>query len=229
MKKIVLVLASILMANICLFAQQSLEPDELSSHGLVLVGRFGASDDLTFKDRSVRVLELKERQDLAIGYTNDMGGNINLKYLRIEGPDWAAFEEKMAIVNEKFAKWTQTAKTDGVTNFKKTIPVDFENIVGKWSIGFTDGYWETKLYAVFEVDSAGGCTLRLDDWEEYDSRSSSYESQMHSPFFVFESPESFNVLYELIKVENVKKNYDQIKAKINAKLQAENDRDAKFD
>lgn len=229
MKRVLLILAFAVAASMSLFAQEDLELDALSENKWFLVGRFGESDDLTYKNRSVRVLELESRLDLAISYIEDTDGNINLKYIRIEGPDWAAFEEKMAFINEKFAKWTETAKAEGVTNFKKTIPVDFGEMPGKWSAGFSSRYVTTKLFARFEVDAEGNCTLRIDDWEEYDSSDSSYSSQMHEPFFVFRSPESFAVLYNLIKVENLNRNYEAMKAKLNAKNQAANDLDAKFD
>lgn len=229
MKKILSILAILLFSSFYLSAQNALEVDGLSEHGFILVGRFGTSSDLSYKDRSVRVLQLKSRNDLCIGYLDDMGGNINLKYLRIEGPDWAAFEEKMAVINEKFTKWTQTAKANGEKGFKKTIPVDFENKVGKFYLGFSDGYYDTELYAVFEVDSNGDCSLRLDDRENYDSRSSSFKDQMHTPFFVFRSPEAFTVLYELIKQENALATFASMQAKIDAKKKAEEDHNAMYD
>src|SRR5574344_2083917 len=194
--------------------------DALSKQGLVLVGRF--------YNKSIRLLEVRDSLSLFIGLEDDTNGNINLRYLRIEPSDYPAFEQKMSIVNEKFKSWAQTAKEDHVTKFKKKIPVDFDNEAGYFSMGFSNKYTYTDLYAVFEVDEKGESCLRIDNWEEYDSRNSSYESQMHSPYLYFYSPEDFSKFFELMKYENAVKNYKRVKAIADSENKAKQDQDAKF-
>src|SRR5574344_216705 len=194
--------------------------DALSKQGLVLVGRF--------YNKSIRLLEVRDSLSLFIGLEDDTNGNINLRYLRIEPSDYPAFEQKMSIVNEKFKSWAQTAKEDHVTKFKKKIPVDFDNEAGYFSMGFSNKYTYTDLYAVFEVDEKGESCLRIDNWEEYDARNSSYESQMHSPYLYFYSPEDFSKFFELMKYENAVKYYKRVKAIADSANKAKQDQDAKF-
>ena len=194
--------------------------DALSRQGLVLVGRF--------YNKSIRLIEVRDSLSLFIGLEDDTDGNINLRYLRIEPSKYQAFEQKMSIVNEKFKSWAQTAKEDHVTNFKKKIPVDFENEAGYFSMGFSNKYTYTDLYAVFEVDEKGESRLRIDNWEEYDPGNSSYNSQMHTPYLYFYSPEDFAKFFELMRYDTAVKNYNRVKAIADAANKAVEDRDAKF-
>ena len=190
----------------------SSEIDDLSeSSNMFLVGRFGK--------RSVRI---SDGGYLFISLYDDfeyMSGT----YLRIDGKDYASFEKNMAIVNEKFAKWTQTAINDGVRNFRKTI-VDFGDRIVYLAWFKPQEY--TKLYAVFEVDEKGECLLKLGSKEIDDSK---YAYSNYAPYYTFYSPEDFGKLYEIIKYDNAMKNYEIMKSKIDAKKKAIEDRDAKFD
>ena len=214
MKKIVIFFV-LLLTVLPISAQ---EVDALSEKGIVLVGRFSRFniyDPLL----SVRVLSLPERKDLCIGLANDMSGNTKPTYIRIEEPDWDAFENQMAIVDEKFEKWSQVAAT-GEKNFKKTIPVNFEN-VGIWSLGVTSYYESTSLYAVFEVDENGNCSLRLDKYEDKPSS--------HIPYFIFYTTEAFHQLYKLIKKENAIHNFELMQKAIERKKLQELERHLKYD
>ncbi|MBO6222452.1 MAG: hypothetical protein J6N56_01555 [Bacteroidales bacterium] len=196
------------------FSQEANNVDLLSEKTpLKLVGRFG--------DCSVRVFRYKGTDSLVlcIGLLDDLDGNINLKYLRVEPEDWASFESKMAVVDEKFSKWAETARKENVKNFRKVVPVDFENIVGRFSFGYR-GYYETPLYAVFEVNENGKSILRLVDNEDYDRPSS---------LLWFYSPQEFHDLYELIRFDNASARFLEMESRVKALEQAEKDRDAKFD
>lgn len=197
------------------------ETDWLSKKGLILVGRLGK--------RSVRIMEIRDSLSLLIGLIDDTDGNINLRYLRIEAKDYASFEQKMGIINEKFINWSQTAQKEKVTKFKKKIPVDFGDEVGYFTAGFINKWVSTELFAVFEVDDKGNPSLRLDNWEEYDPSNSSYESQMHEPYLVFCSPKDFSQLYELIKYDVASANYKRVKKIVDDANRAINERNAKFD
>ena len=222
MKQIIILLISIFSMELTSYAQ---EVDNLSKDGLLLVGRFRPWEHEDYL--SVRVYKPADQMmTLWIGLNGDMSGNINLRYLVIKDDDWKSFEENMAIVDEKFEKWSQMAVILDEKNFKKTIPVDFEHITlaSLW----TGHAISTKLYAVFEVNSRGKCTLRLDEWENYTPGGSSIEEQMHTPYFIFDSPEAFNCLYELIKRENAIKNYNVMQKKVEAVKQQERDHNAQY-
>lgn len=193
------------------------EIDQISErYEMVLVGRW--------KYYSARIyVDNDDEFYLSISLHDDIKWPLDGKYLMVLGKDYASFEKNMAIVNEKFAKWTQTAKTDGVKNFRKTI-VDFGDRIGHMSMfEFRGG---TKLYAVFEVDENGSCLLKLGSQEIDDSR---YAYSNYEPYYTFNSPEKFRKFYEIIKYDNAMKNYGILKSKINAKKKAIEDRDAKFD
>ena len=192
------------------------EIDELSEQGLIFAGRWYKTDD--FPGFSVRVHKDSDKFFVFFSLYNEE--QLGRKFLRVEGKDYASFEKNMAIVNEKFVKWAQTAKSDGVKNFTKTIPVDFgDNIVYCTS----GGNWKTKLYAVFEVDEDGDCRLRLDDREIEDPN-----NYHHSPYLRIYSQKRFGEFCEVMKFDNVMKNYEIMKSKIDAKENAIKNRNAKF-
>lgn len=197
------------------------EKDAMSKQGWYLVGRYGY-------DRSIRLGEIRDSLMLLIGLLDDTDGNINLKYLAVEPSDYPSFEQKMSVVNEKFAQWTLTAQKNNVVNFKKTMPVNFGNEVGYLSVGLFEEYVTTELYAVFEVDDMGKCSLRIDFWEDYDPRSGSYESQLHEPYITFSSPEEFRDFYEQMKYSNAFENYKRVKEMVEAANRVEQNRDAMF-
>lgn len=213
--KNICVIAFLLLASFSLYAQNDYWIDEETEQGFVLVGRWNKTDD--FPGYSVRIYKDSDVFFLLLSLYDDtqIGGR---RILRISGKDYASFEKNMFAVNEKFAKWTQTAKTDGVTNFEKTIPVDFGDELVYCN---NSGNYLTELYAVFYVDSSGDCHLRLDDREN--------ESSNHRPFIWIHSQEALNELCETIKFDNAMKNYDIMKAKLDARKKAAEDRDAKFD
>ena len=95
-------------------------------------------------------------------------------------------------------------------------------------MGFSNKYTYTDLYAVFEVDEKGESRLRIDNWEEYDPGNSSYNSQMHTPYLYFYSPEDFAKFFELMRYDTAVKNYNRVKAIADAANKAVEDRDAKF-
>lgn len=215
--KYIYVIAFLLLASFSLYAQNDNDIDELSKQGLIFAGRWYKTDD--FPGFSVRVHKDSDKFFVFFSLYNEE--QLGRKFLRVDGKDYALFEKNMAIVNEKFLKWTQTAKSDGVKNFTKTIPVDFgDNIVYCTS----GGNWKTKLYAVFEVDEDGDCLLRLDDREIEDP-----DNYHHSPYLRIYSQERFGEFCEVMKFDNVMKNYEITKSKIDAKKKAAEDRNARFD
>lgn len=193
------------------------EIDQISEQAeMVLVGRLGTI--------SARIGKAKDGNFyLYMSLHDDIKWPLDGKYLVVRGVEYASFEKNMAIVNEKYAKWTQTAKTDGVKNFRKTI-VDFGDRIARMSMFDVRG--KTKLYAVFEVDEYGRCLLKLGSQEIDDSE---YAYSNYAPYYTFYSPEDFREFYEIIKYDNAMKNYGIMKSKIDAKKKAIEDRDAKFD
>ena len=189
--------------------------DQLSENGVILVGRW--------YNRSVRIQKDSDSFLLIISLHDDIEWPLDGKYLIILGEDYVSFEKNMAIVNEKYTKWTQTAKKDGEINFRKTI-VDFGDRIGRMSLFQMIG--TTKLYAVFEVDKNGNCLLKLGSQEIDDSE---YAYSNYEPYYTFNSPEDFRRFYEIIKYDNAMKNYEIMKAKVDAKKKARDARDAKFD
>ena len=192
------------------------EIDQISESGMIFVGRCGYISARIHKNNDKELLLLMSLHD-------DIKWPLDGKYLVVSGEDYASFEKNMAIVNEKYAKWTQTAKTDGVKNFRKTI-VDFGDRIGRMSLFNMRGM--TKLYAVFEVDEKGECLLKLGSQEIDDSK---YAYSNYEPYYIFYSPEDFREFYEIIKYDNAMKNYKIIKAKVDAKKKNIEDRNAKFD
>jgi hypothetical protein len=192
------------------------EIDQISEHyEMKLVGRLGYI--------SVRIGKADDKFLLFTSLHDDIEWPLDGRYLVISGEDYASFEKNMAIVNEKYAKWTQTAKTEGVKNFRKTI-VDFGDRIGRMSLFKMRG--TTKLYAVFEVDEMGKCLLKFGSQEIDDSQ---YAYSNYAPYYTFYSPEDFRKFYEITKYDNAMKNYEKIKAKVDAKKKSIEDRDAKFD
>lgn len=201
------------------------EVDELSKEvGFILVGRFRAytfNNVLGFTydiSHSVRVISIPTfgRHDLLISL-NEGPGLRTLKYLRIEEQDWDAFEQQMAIVDEKFEKWSQVAAMNNEKDFIKTIPANFEN-VGYYSVGLVNEYVNTDLYAVFEVED-GRCTLKLSDSEDLNK----------SSFILYFSYETFHNLCELIKKENAMRNLDLVLKAIEQEKLQEQAHDALYD
>ena len=191
--------------------------DQVSEQSeMLLVGRLGYI--------SVRIGKPNDKEFfLLMSLHDDIEWPLDGRYLVVWGDDYASFEKNMAIVNEKFAKWTQTAKTDGEKNFRKTI-VDFGDKIGRMSLFNMRG--TTKLYAVFEVDENGECLLKFGSQEIDDSQ---YAYSNYAPYYTFYSPEDFRKFYEIIKYDNAMKNYKIMKSKLDAKKKAIEDRDAKFD
>lgn len=200
------------------------EVDELSRLGFILVGRFSADDFNNVTgfnsniSHSVRVISNPNlgRHDLLISL-NEGPGLRTLKYLRIEEQDWDAFEQQMAIVDEKFEKWSQVAAMNNEKDFIKTIPANFEN-VGYYSVGLVKKYVDTDLYAIFEVKD-GRCTLKLSNSEDRDK----------SSFILYFSYETFHNLYELIKKENAMRNLDLALKAIEQEELQEQAHDALYD
>ena len=173
---------------------------------------------------SARIYKANDKEFfLSMSLHDDIKWPLDGKYLMVMGEDYASFEKNMAIVNEKFAKWTQTAKIEGVKDFRKTI-VYFGDRIGRMSLFEIRGM--TKLYAVFEVDGNGKCLLKLGSQEIDDSQ---YSYSNYAPYYTFYSPEDFRKFYEIIKYDNAMKNYNIMKSKIDAKKKAIENRDAKFD
>ncbi|MBR6083386.1 MAG: hypothetical protein IKP62_10775 [Salinivirgaceae bacterium] len=192
------------------------EIDQISESGMIFVGRCGYISARIHKNNDKELLLLMSLHD-------DIKWPLDGKYLVVSGEDYASFEKNMAIVNEKYAKWTQTAKTDGVKNFRKTI-VDFGDKIGRMSLFNMRG--TTKLYAVFEVDENGKCLLKFGSQEIDDSE---YAYSNYAPYYTFYSPENFREFYEIIKYDNAMKNYKIMKSKLDAKKKSIEDRNAKFD
>ncbi len=215
--------------SISLPAQDRDVLDDLSECGLIRIGSFGTGEDSDTTTLKVRVLRRGEDSlDVLIGMGYEFGHDksIDMRYLRVEAKDYLSFKKNMSVVNEKYSKWTDTAKSEGIKNFKKKIPVDFGDEVGYWAfvLYYQDFRYEsTKCYAIFEVDDEGNCTLRIDNVEEYETNGTNY----HRPFFVFYSPEAFDALYNIIS--NVRDRYLQVKHLIDAHEKSIAERDAKFD
>lgn len=215
--------------SISLPAQDMDALDDLSECGIIRIGSFGTGEDSDTTTLKVRVLRRGEDSlDVLIGMGYEIGhdNSIDMRYLRVEAKDYLSFKENISVVNEKYSKWTETAKSEGIKNFKKKIPVDFGEEVGYWAFVLYSQsfrYESTECYAIFEVDDEGNCTLRIDNVEEYKNKETNY----HRPFFVFYSPEAFNALYNIIS--NVHKRYLQVKPLIDAHEKSIAERDSKFD
>lgn len=203
--------AMLLILAVPSFCQET-EEDAVTKAGLVFV------DSFYWDNYSIRAMQ-KDSTDtyhLFLGLSNDRDGNINIRYLHIFPDDYPQFYSCFCQVRDKFSDWARTAAENGVKDFKKQIPVDFEETVYRISFLGPGGNLSTDFVATFSVDSEGHSCLMLGTREDEDY------------FYTYGSPEMFATLVDLVGLDNIRKKYDAYLQRKARREKAETDRNALF-
>ncbi len=126
--------------------------------------------------------ELADDGSISTLFIEVEGENHDEVFIKLKGSQLNAFHSAMRVIRDKFLEWKGVAEENGVTDYARTIQVDFPEVEGWW---YCENDWKDS-YAyepdvTFIVDDEGDCYVMIDDyvsdWED------EYETEEWSMYF----------------------------------------------
>jgi len=200
--------------------------DSMTKFGRVLIDRFQTDNrqkygSFNFLEFDIRAMKDTQSDSLVLNI-ECIGDALGNDWIRVMPEDMDVFLQSMNTILEKYIEWSDVAKTNNITNFRKDIPLQVKPRVYDAFIhtdAKRENYYLRTLEASFFVDEDGKPSVSIG----IRKRGSSFDTKLY-----FTSVDKLEHLVYLIQPSYVSSVYENTQKRIKELEEATQSRDALF-